>query len=111
LIDNKLLIITLPTPSRTVSPNLLESSTTPEGLQDDIMDTIEELSIQQSSSTEPENTAPQANEISAKPSADFILLKGLKRIRRQVYTTALANLSTLFSYYAGFATGLVKDIN
>ena len=26
-------------------------------------------------------------------------------------TLALANLSTLFSYYAGFATGLVKDIS
>jgi hypothetical protein len=28
-----------------------------------------------------------------------------------VYVIALANLSTLYSYYAGFAIGLVKDIN
>jgi hypothetical protein len=47
----------------------------------------------------------------AKPSANFILPEGLKRIRRQVYAVALANLSTLFGYYAGFAIGLVKDIS
>ena len=47
----------------------------------------------------------------AKPSADFILPERLKQIWCQVYAAALANLSTLFSYYTGFATGLVKDIN
>ena len=57
------------------------------------------------------NTALCANEISAKPSADFILLKGSKQIRCQVYAAVLANLPILSSYYAGFATGLVKDIN
>ena len=31
----------LPTPSRTVSPDLPETNTTPEGLQDNILDTIE----------------------------------------------------------------------
>jgi len=35
----------LPTPSRTVSLNLLESSTTPEGFQDNVIDTIKEPSI------------------------------------------------------------------
>jgi hypothetical protein len=45
------------------------------------------------------------------PSADLILPEGSKRIRRQAYTAALTNLSTLSGYYAGFATGLVKDIN
>ena len=47
---------------------------------------------------------------SAKPSTDLILLEELKEIRRQAYTIALANLSILYSYYAGFAIGLVKDI-
>ena len=42
------------------------------------MNTIEEPSIQQSSLLELENIAPQANKISAKPFADFILPKGLK---------------------------------
>jgi len=101
----------LPTPSRTVSP---ESSTSPEGLQDDIIGTIEVPPTQPSNSGPSNrsiNTAPRANEISAKPSADLILPKGSKRIRRQAYATALANLLTLFGYYAGFAIGLVKDIN
>ena len=57
------------------------------------------------------NTAPRANEISAKPSADFILLEGSKRIWCQAYAVVLANLPTLSGYYAGFAIGLVKDIN
>jgi len=30
----------LPTPSRTVSPNLLETNTLPRGLQDDILEAI-----------------------------------------------------------------------
>jgi hypothetical protein len=47
----------------------------------------------------------------AKPSADLILLEGSKRIRHQAHVVALANLSTLSGYYAGFAIGLVKDIN
>jgi hypothetical protein len=79
------------------------------------LDTIETSSDQSSSSLEPPNqatnTALQANEVSAKPSTDLILPEGSKRIRRQAYAAALANLSTLSSYYAGFATGLVKDIN
>jgi hypothetical protein len=33
----------LPTPSRTVSPDLLETNTTPGGLQDDILDIIKEI--------------------------------------------------------------------
>ena len=57
------------------------------------------------------NTALCANEILAKFSTDFILLKGSKQIQRQVYIIVLANISTLFSYYTGFVTGLVKDIN
>ncbi len=57
------------------------------------------------------NTILYTNEISAKPSADLILLEGLKRAQRQVYTAVPVNLSTLFGYYAGFAIGLVKDIN
>ena len=57
------------------------------------------------------NTALRANEISAKSSADLILLEGSKRIRRQAHAVVLVNLPTLSSYYAGFATGLVKDIN
>ena len=57
------------------------------------------------------NTALCANKISVKPSADLILLEKLKRIWYQVYATVLANIFTLFSYYAGFAIGLVKDIN
>jgi len=101
----------LPTPSRMV---LLELSTSLEGLQDDIIGIIEVPPTQLSNSGPSNqliNTAPRANEISAKFFADFILPKGLKQIRRQAYTTALANLSTLFGYYAGFTIGLVKDIN
>lgn len=101
----------LPTPSRTVSPDLPESNTSPQGLQDDILDTIKASPTQQSSSSEPLNTAPRANEVSAKPSADLILPEGLKRIRRQAHAAALANLYTLSGYYAGFAIGLVKDID
>ena len=100
----------LPTPSRTVSPDLPETNATPGGLQDDIVDTIEDIPTQPSS-PEPSNTAPRANEVSAKPSADLILPEGSKRIRRQAHATALANLSTIHSYYAGFAIGLVKDIS
>ena len=74
------------------------------------MNIIKDIPTQQSS-TELLNTAPRANEVSAKPSADLILPEGLKRIRHQAYATALANLSTLFSYYASFTTGLVKDIS
>ena len=47
----------------------------------------------------------------AKPSTDLILLEGLKQIQRQAHAAVLANLSTLSSYYARFAIGLVKDIN
>ena len=47
----------------------------------------------------------------AKPSANFILPKKLKQIQCQAHTTILANLPTLSGYYAGFATGLVKNIN
>jgi len=79
------------------------------------MDTIKESPNQPSSSPEPPNratnTAPRANEVSAKPSADLILPEESKRIQRQAHATALANLSTLFGYYAGFAIGLVKDIS
>jgi len=78
------------------------------------LDTIKEAPTQLSLpelSNRATNTAPRANEVSAKPSADLILPEGSKRIRRQAHATALANLSTLFSYYARFATGLVKDIN
>ena len=79
------------------------------------MDIIEISSNQLSSLLKPPNwainTAPQANEILAKPSTDLILLEGSKRIQRQAYTAALANLSTLSSYYASFAIGLVKDID
>ena len=57
------------------------------------------------------NTALRANEISAKLFTDFILLEGSKWIWCQVYTTALANISILFGYYAGFTIKLVKDIN
>ena len=57
------------------------------------------------------NTALCVNKISTKPSADLILLKGSKRIQHQVYAVVLANFPTLSSYYAGFATGLIKDIN
>ena len=77
------------------------------------MNTIEPISIHRST-PEPSsasNTAPCANEISAKPSADLILPEGSKRARRQAHAAVLANLSILSSYYAGFATGLVKDIN
>jgi hypothetical protein len=78
------------------------------------MDTIKDIPTQRSLpelSNRATNTALRANEISAKPSADLILLEGLKRIRRQVHVTALTNISTLYSYYAGFTTGLVKDIS
>jgi hypothetical protein len=104
----------LPTPSRTVSPDLLEINTIPGGLQDDILDIIEEIPTQLSlpkPSNRKTNTAPRANEVSAEPSADVVLPEGLKRIRRQAHATVLANLSTLFGYYAGFAIGLVKDID
>ena len=57
------------------------------------------------------NTALYINKISAKPFTDFILLKGLKQIQYQVYAAVLANLPILSSYYAGFTTELVKDIN
>ena len=57
------------------------------------------------------NTAPRANEISAKPSADLILPEGSKQAQRQAHAAILANLSVLSSYYTGFAIGLVKDIN
>jgi len=101
----------LPTPSRTVSPDLPETNATPGGLQDDILDTIETGSIQSSSLPELLNTAPRANEVLADPSANLVLPEGSKRIRRQAYAAALANIPTLFGYYAGFAIGLVKDIN
>jgi hypothetical protein len=74
------------------------------------VNTIEDIPTQ-SSLPELSNIAPRANEISAKPSADLILPEGLKRIRRQAHAAALANLPTLFGYYARFATGLVKDIS
>ena len=57
------------------------------------------------------NTALYTNKILAKLSANFILLKGSKWIQYQVYVAVLANLPILSSYYAGFITGLVKDIN
>ena len=57
------------------------------------------------------NTALYANKILAKFFTDFILLKGFKRIRYQVYTVVLANLPILSGYYTRFITGLVKDIN
>jgi len=75
------------------------------------LDIIEIGSTQPSSSLELLNTAPQANKVLADPSTDLVLPEGSKRIRRQAYAVALANIPTLFSYYAGFATGLVKDIN
>ena len=59
----------------------------------------------------PSNTALYTNEISAKLSADFILLKGFKWIWHYVYAAVLANLPILSGYYAGFAIGLIKDIN
>ena len=77
------------------------------------MNTIKPISVHRST-PEPSNasnTAPRANEISAKPFADLILPEGSKRARRQAHAAVLANLSTLSGYYAGFATGLVKDIN
>ena len=70
----------LPTPSRTVSP---EPSTAPQGLQDHVLSTIEPIPTQPSSpepSNRAMNTAPRANEISAKPSANLILLEGSKQI-------------------------------
>jgi len=74
------------------------------------VNTIKDIPTQLSS-LELSNIAPRANKISAKPSTDLILLEGLKQIWCQAYTAALANLSTLFSYYTRFATGLVKDIS
>jgi len=100
----------LPTPSKTVSLDLPETNTTPGGLQDNILDTIKTTPTQLSS-LEPSNTAPRANKVSAKPSANLILPEGSKRIQHQAHAAALANLSTLFSYYARFTIGLVKDIN
>jgi hypothetical protein len=104
----------LPTPSRTVSPDLPETNTTPGGLQDDILDTIEEIPTQLSllkPSNRKTNTALQANEVSAEPSTNVVPPEGSKRIRRQAHAIALANLSTLFGYYTGFTIGLVKDID
>ena len=101
----------LPTPSRTVSP---EPSTAPQGLQDHVLSTIEPIPTQPSSpepSNRAMNTAPRANKISAKPSADLILPEGSKRIRRQAHAAVLANLPILSSYYTGFAIGIVKNIN
>jgi len=96
--------MTTSTTDQTTTP---EPNTAPQRLQDDILDTIEANSIQPSSSPEPfnraTNTALQANEISAKPSADLIL-KGSKRIRRQAHASVLANLFTLFGYYTDFVT-------
>ena len=57
------------------------------------------------------NTALYTNKISAKPSANLILLKGSKQIQHQVYAAVLANLPILFSYYTGFAIKLIKNIN
>jgi len=94
-----------------VSPDLLETNTTLGGLQDDILDTIETGSTQPSSSLKLSNTAPRANKVSADPSTNLVLLEGSKQIQRQAYAAALANIPTLFGYYAGFAIGLVKDIN
>ena len=75
------------------------------------MDIIETGSTQPSSLPELLNIALRANKVLADPSANLVLPEGSKRIRRQVYAAALANIPTLFGYYAGFATGLVKDIN
>jgi len=77
------------------------------------MNIIEPISVHHSTPkpSNTSNTALRANEILAKPSADLILPKGSKRARHQAHTAVLANLSTLSNYYAGFATGLVKDIN
>ena len=70
-----------------------------------------QLSILLELSNKALNTALCANEISAKPSANLILLKGFKRIQHQVYAAVLANLPILSSYYARFAIELVKNIN
>jgi hypothetical protein len=78
------------------------------------LDIIKEIPTQPSSpkpSNRKTDTAPRANEVSAEPSANVVLPEGSKRIRHQAHATALANLSTLFGYYASFATGLVKDID
>jgi len=75
------------------------------------LDIIKIGSTQPSSSPEPLNTALQANKVLANPSANLILPEGSKRIQHQAYAVALANIPTLFGYYAGFAIGLVKDIN
>jgi len=63
-----------------VSPDLLETNTTPGGLQDNILDIIETGSTQLSSLPEPLNIAPRANEVSADPSANLILPEGSKQI-------------------------------
>ncbi len=62
------------TPSRTISLD-------PQGLQDNVMNTIKPISIHCNTlkPSNASNTALYANEISAKPSADLILLEGLKR--------------------------------
>jgi len=75
------------------------------------LDIIGTGSTQPSSLPELLNTAPRANEVLADPSADLVLPEGSKRIRRQAYVAVLANIPTLFGYYAGFTIGLVKDIN
>ena len=99
-----------------VSPNLLESSAVLQGFQDNIINTIKPRFVHQSTlgplnALNALNTAPRANEILAKLSADFILPKGLKWAWYQVHAAILANLFTLSGYYARFGTGLVKDIN
>src|SRR6266571_3230922 len=79
--------------SRTVSLDL-------QGLQDDVVNTIKPISVHYSI-LEPLNalnTALYANEISAKPSADLILLEGLKQARCQVHAVVLVNLFILSGY-------------
>ena len=63
-----------------VSLDLLELSTALQGLQNDVLNTIEPILVHCST---PElsnvlNTAPCTNEISTKPSADLILPEGSK---------------------------------
>ena len=96
-----------------MSPDLLELSTALQGLQNDVLNTIKPTSVHHSilELLNTLNIALCTNEISAKPFTNLILPKGSKQARRQAHTAVLANLSTLSSYYAGFATGLVKDIN
>ena len=91
----------LPTPSRTVSPDLPELSTEPQGLQDYTVNTIELIAVHHGT-PEPSNasnTAPQANEISAKPSTDLILPEGsneldVKRMQQywQIYLHYLVTI-------------------